>query len=143
MSSEKIDILLDFDGTCVTHQFPGIGKDIGAIPVLKQLVKNGHRLILFTMRSSMKDVLSPFSGNIEDGGLSEALEWFKSNGIELYGVQSNPTQHEWTSSPKAFGHLIIDDIALGVPLTYKHYLSDKPFVDWIKVEKLLIGRGLI
>ena len=44
-------IAIDFDGTCVTHEYPNIGKDIGAIPVLKQLVKDGHKLILYTMRS--------------------------------------------------------------------------------------------
>lgn len=26
---------IDFDDTCVTHEYPNIGKDIGAIPVLK------------------------------------------------------------------------------------------------------------
>lgn len=31
---------LDFDGTCVTHEFPKIGKDIGAIPVLKKNSKS-------------------------------------------------------------------------------------------------------
>ena len=35
-------IAIDFDGTCVTHDFPGIGKDIGAIPILKKLIKNGN-----------------------------------------------------------------------------------------------------
>ena len=43
-----MDIVIDFDGTCVTHEFPLVGKDIGAIPVLKKLVENGHNLILFT-----------------------------------------------------------------------------------------------
>jgi len=46
---------IDFDGTCVTHKFPKIGKEIGAVPVLKKLVEQGHRLILFTMRSDMSD----------------------------------------------------------------------------------------
>lgn len=32
-------IAVDFDGTCVTHEFPKIGKDIGAIPVLRELVE--------------------------------------------------------------------------------------------------------
>jgi hypothetical protein len=31
-------IAVDFDGTCVTHDFPHVGKDIGAVPVLKELV---------------------------------------------------------------------------------------------------------
>lgn len=46
-----MDILIDFDGTCVTHEFPLVGKDIGAAQVLRDLVSNGHRLILFTMRA--------------------------------------------------------------------------------------------
>ena len=25
-----MDILIDFDGTCVTHEFPKVGKNIGA-----------------------------------------------------------------------------------------------------------------
>lgn len=44
-------IAVDFDGTCVTHEFPEVGKDIGAVPVLKELVKKGHKIILYTMRS--------------------------------------------------------------------------------------------
>jgi hypothetical protein len=27
-------IVIDFDGTCVAHEFPKVGKDIGAVPVL-------------------------------------------------------------------------------------------------------------
>lgn len=30
-------IAVDFDGTCVTHEFPKVGKDIGAAPILKNL----------------------------------------------------------------------------------------------------------
>ena len=43
-------IAVDFDGTCVTHEYPKVGKDIGAAPVLKKLIKEGHQLILHTMR---------------------------------------------------------------------------------------------
>lgn len=32
---------IDFDGTVVTHDFPKIGKDIGAVPVLRN-----HPLLL-------------------------------------------------------------------------------------------------
>lgn len=35
-----MDICIDFDGTCVSHEFLRIGKDIGAIPILKQLVND-------------------------------------------------------------------------------------------------------
>lgn len=53
-----MDICIDFDGTCVMHEFPEVGQDIGAVPVLKKLVEAGHNLILFTMRS---DVVQPKS----------------------------------------------------------------------------------
>ena len=51
MKKGKLIINVDFDGTCVTHDFPQIGKEIGAAEVLKKLTYNGHNLILFTMRS--------------------------------------------------------------------------------------------
>lgn len=44
-------IAVDFDGTCVAHEFPKVGKDIGAAPILKKLVEKGHKIILYTMRS--------------------------------------------------------------------------------------------
>jgi len=43
-------LAIDFDGTCVTHDFPRIGSEIGAPPVLRALVSSGHKLVLFTMR---------------------------------------------------------------------------------------------
>ena len=58
-----MDICIDFDGTCVKHEFPEIGEDIGAAPVLKELIANGHRLILFTMRSISKIVFNKPSIN--------------------------------------------------------------------------------
>src|SRR5574344_204870 len=110
-------IAIDFDGTCVTHDFPRIGKDIGAVPVLKALVRNGHKLILYTMRS---DIDNPSSSdpNIHTVGgkyLTEALAWFENNGIELWGVNENPEQKSWTSSPKPFANMYIDDSSFGCP----------------------------
>lgn len=43
-------IAVDFDGTVVTHAYPEIGDDAGAVAVLKELTDNGCRLILYTMR---------------------------------------------------------------------------------------------
>lgn len=126
-----MDILIDFDGTCVAHLYPGIGQDIGAVPTLRELVRKGHRLILFTMRSE------------RDGGLNAAIRWFTKNKIQLFGIQENPGQQKWTDSPKAYGHLIIDDTALGIPLLFDETISDRPYVDWIKVCEMLIKKGLI
>ena len=140
-------IAVDFDGTCVTHDFPRIGKDIGAIPVLKDLVRNGHQIILFTMRSNKE------SGDVpeEDGYISpnfgprldEAVQWFENNGIPLYGINENPSQKDWTDSPKPYAHLYIDDAALGIPLGYNLLISERPFVDWVGVRRLLRSKRLI
>lgn len=108
-----VEILIDFDGTVVTHEFPNVGKDIGAVPVLKKLVANGHKLILFTMRSERPFI--NFNGSVRYV-LDEAVEWFEKNDIPLYGINTNPDQKNWTSSPKAFGELMIDDTALGCPI---------------------------
>lgn len=136
---------IDFDGTCVTHEFPKIGKDIAAVPILKKLIEKGHQLILFTMRSDKKEVLTDHYEihSVADHYLTHAVNWFKDNGIPLYGIQKNPTQHTWTDSPKAYCQLYIDDAALGCPLKYDMNVSDRPFVDWNKVEALLYDMGII
>lgn len=130
-------IAVDFDGTCVTHEFPKIGHDIGAIPVLKELAEMGHQLILFTMRSdSYKPAKDPTDRMRYETYLTDAVNWFKENDIPLYGVQSNPSQKEWTTSPKCYAQIYIDDAALGCPLV--HGLHERPFVDWVKVREMLI-----
>jgi hypothetical protein len=137
----EITINIDFDGTCVTHDYPKVGHDIGAVKVLKKLTDNGHKLILFTMRSD-----APFpevDGKITTSGLGDAINWFLDNDIPLYGVQKNPTQHGWTSSPKSYAKLMIDDSALGCPLKVDPKVSTRPFVDWLSVEKMLIQMQLI
>jgi hydroxymethylpyrimidine pyrophosphatase-like HAD family hydrolase len=122
-----MEIAVDFDGTCVTHEYPKIGKDIGAVPVLKQLVEKGHHLILYTMRSGKE--------------LDQAVNWFSENGIKLYAKQYNPTQKNWTSSNKCYAQLYIDDAALGCPLIYVQ--SERPFVDWVEVSEQLKNRGIL
>ncbi len=120
-------IAIDFDGTCVVHKYPEIGEDIGAIPVLKDLIAEAHRLVLFTMR----------------GGtcLVKAVQWFTDNDIDLYGVNVNPTQSVWTDSPKAYAELYIDDAALGMPMVRPP--GERPYVDWIEVRKLLTNSGVL
>lgn len=123
-----MDIVIDFDGTVVTHNYPQVGKDIGAKDVLHKLLKKRHNLILFTMRSGRE--------------LHEALEWFKLNEIDLYGVQYNPTQAQWTCSNKCHGQLYIDDAALGCPLTYPKDGS-RPYANWKEIEKLLKKHNIL
>ena len=122
-------IAVDFDGTCVTHEYPNIGKDIGAVPVLKRLVEAGHKLILNTMRCGKE--------------LQDAVNWFKENDIPLHGVNEDPGQKEWTQSPKVFANMYIDDAALGCPLIVpvSPYPNDKvigrPYVDWKYINEFL------
>jgi hypothetical protein len=117
-------IAVDFDGTCVTHEYPKVGRFIGAQPVLHKLVERGDKLILWTMR--------------DDEELQDAIDWFNTNGIALYGVQTNPSQSDWTSSPKAYANLYIDDAALGAPLV-KGMLGERDYIDWEQVEKILFS----
>jgi hydroxymethylpyrimidine pyrophosphatase-like HAD family hydrolase len=122
-------IAIDFDGTCVTHDYPRIGKDIHAVNVLKRLVANGHKLILNTMRSGKE--------------LDDAVNWFNEHNIELFGVNENPTQKSWTESPKVYAHMYIDDAAFGCPLLNVPELSDRPFVNWPWIELKLTQMEII
>ncbi len=136
---------IDFDGTCVTHDYPNVGKDIGAVPILKKLVEQGHQLILFTMRSDKPETVNSHFEFVakEELYLTDAVNWFKQNDIPLYGIQTNPTQFTWTTSPKAYCHLYIDDAGLGCPLTFNQYISSRPFVNWTEVEKMLKDMSVI
>ena len=147
-------IAIDFDGTCVSHEFPKVGKDIGAVPVLRKLVERGHKLILHTMRGDgqsfyggelckMEDVknkVNPVAMSV----LDDAVQWFCNNNIPLYGINNNPQQKHWTDSKKVFAHMYIDDSALGIPLKYDEDGSvSRPYVDWVRVEQLLKEKGVI
>lgn len=120
-------IAVDFDGTCVTHEYPRIGRNIGAEHVLKELVKNGARLILWTMRSGQE--------------LTDAVNWFGKHNILLWGINSNPEQKTWTKSPKAYAQLYIDDAALGAPLC-KGLEGERPYINWEVVKKLILPSSL-
>jgi hypothetical protein len=137
-SRKLLTIAIDFDGTCVTHEFPKIGKEIGADIVLKKLTAEGHRLILWTMRSDIENPISndpeilPIGGNY----LSEAVQWFKDRDIDLFGINNNPEQKSWTTSPKAYADLYIDDAACCCPVKFDANLSHRAFVDWKKLDEL-------
>jgi len=114
---------IDFDGTCVDHQYPYIGDDVpGAVSALSLIASKGNKLILNTMRS--------------DRALQLALNWFGHHGIPLWGINENPDQGTWTNSPKVYAHYYIDDAAVGCPLIHPAGF-ERACVDWEKIEKLL------
>jgi len=120
----KMYICVDFDGTLVDHRFPEIGKPVpDAIKWLKRIQSAGGKIILYTMRSD---------GTLMGTLLTDAVNYLKSEGIELFGVNRNPTQDSWTSSPKAYGEIYIDDAAFGCPLIKPKGFA-RPCVDWKKV----------
>lgn len=119
---------VDFDGTCVTHEYPRVGTDIGAAKVLRTLVDNGHKIILFTMRDSVPKANGQ---NV----LQEAVDWFNHNNIPLFGVNENPEQ-SWSMSRKVYAHRYIDDAAVGVPLRNGH-------VDWEVMLHYFVSMGTI
>ena len=122
-------IAVDFDGTCVEHNYPAIGMDVeGAVEVLRTLNKHGHRIILNTMRSGQR--------------LETAVRWFRDRKIELWAVNRNPEQECWTSSPKVYADIYIDDSALGCPLIFLEGVR-RPVVNWSKVRQLLESDGII
>jgi hypothetical protein len=124
-------ICVDFDGTIVDHRFPDIGAPVpGAIDWLKQFQKAGALIILFTMRSDGRKY-----GNV----LSAAVDYVEKNGVKLFGINENPDQEEWTSSPKAYGHLYIDDSAVGCPLIYPEGFF-RPCVDWESVGNMVFEK---
>ena len=109
-------ICIDFDGTIVDHRFPDIGEPVpGAIEWMKEWQQEGARLILFTMRSGK--------------GLDEAVRWLVWHEITLHGINHNPDQDSWSTSPKAYGHLYIDDAAFGCPLSTVQGFA-RPSVNW-------------
>jgi len=125
---EKLIVCVDFDGTIVDHAYPLIGEPVpGAIPWLKKLQNHGAKIILWTMRSD-----HPKVGNV----LSQAVEYLNGNGIDLYAINSNPSQSSWTNSPKAFAHIYIDDAAIGCPLIELPAFKRR-CVDWTLVGEML------
>lgn len=137
-------IAVDFDGTCVTHEFPKVGRDVGAAPVLRALVMAGHRLVLWTMRSDGREALNARNGQpLENPNpLSDAIKWFTERDIPLWEVNKNPEQATWTESPKAYANLYIDDAALGAPLL-EGLKGERPFIDWNLVRVMLEGAGYL
>ncbi|MBP3547333.1 MAG: hypothetical protein J6J64_01470 [Alistipes sp.] len=122
-NAHSMIIAVDFDGTCVEHDYPAVGMDVdGAVDVLRALNRKGHRLILFTMRSGAK--------------LEAAVKWFRDRKIELWDVNHNPEQREWTESPKVHADIYIDDSSLGCPVMFIDGVR-RPVVNWSKIRALL------
>lgn len=96
-------IAVDFDGTIVDHKYPHIGQEkTGAFDALRKLSRDGHKLILWTVR--------------EGKLLEEAVAFCQSNGVEFYAVNSDQPGDNLANvaqSRKVRADLFIDDSNLG------------------------------
>ena len=91
-------IAVDFDGTIVAHEYPKIGTEIPfAIETLKMLIKDHHRLILWSVRE----------GHL----LQEAVDWCKERGVEFWAEESLENNNHFSRKLKA--DYFIDDRNIG------------------------------
>ncbi len=121
-------IAIDFDGTIVSHSYPAIGEPNPlALETIKDIIINGHQIILWTMRS--------------DNTLNDAVKYLMDNGVILFGVNQNPEQN-WSTSPKAYAQIYIDDAALGCPLIWD-IETKRMKVNWIDIRKKLKALSII
>jgi hypothetical protein len=128
-------IAVDFDGTIVEHAFPSIGPEVpGAISCLRRLIDAGHHLILYTMRSSSQEY---------GDTLASAVAWCRERKIEFWAVNENLSQCNWSTSPKVYAQIYIDDSAIGCPLLESAGLGRRPYADWDKIEGILVEKGYL
>lgn len=99
-------IAVDFDGTIVEHAYPAIGKERPfATATLRQLLKDGHQLILWSVR--------------EGKLLEEAVKWCEERGVKFYAVNQDLGEDDLNMqdkrhySRKLKVQLFIDDRNLG------------------------------
>ena len=122
-------IAVDFDGPIVEHRYPEIGREIPfATDTLKMLIKEGHRLILWSVR--------------EGKLLDEAVEWCRERGVEFYSVNKDypeETIEDKNYSRKLKVGMFIDDRNVGgLPdwgIIYKMVSEKKSYRD-ILLEEL-------
>lgn len=130
-------ICVDMDGTIVDHRFPDIGVEApGAFYWMKQWQQAGAKLILWTMRSDGR------TGDGKENGpvLTDAVEFCRARGVEFYAVNENPTQKSWTTSPKAYAEIFVDDAAIGCPLRPSPRAGGRPVVDWSVVGPAVMAK---
>lgn len=137
-------IAVDFDGTCCVHNYPEIGEENPyAIQTMKSLIENGHKIFLWTMRGHAKDIIDDAGDesiqtvDTQRDTLQEALDWLKERGIYIKG---NISPAQFSTSPKQYAAIYIDDAALGCPLTK---FKGHTVVDWLKIATMFADANII
>jgi hypothetical protein len=102
---------------------------VGTVPVVPDAVR-------FNVTVSVVGVSNSAALSAASKAANAVRIALKNNDIALYAAQRNPTQDQWTESPKAYAQIYIDDAALGCPLINDH-------VDWIKVREWLVQKSIL
>ena len=116
--TKRLIIAVDFDGTIVEDNYPGIGKAlIFAFDTLKMLQKDGHQLILWTYRHGKE--------------LDDAVEFCLNNGIEFYAVNKSFPEEQLNENTrrKLNADVFIDDRNVG------------GFLGWGEIYQILSSDG--
>ena len=158
-------IAVDFDNTVCLDEWPEVGSLFeDAIKVLKELVNNGHYLILYTQRSKKYPICCPelqqfikdyperefisdlgFSHNEADI-LTDACKVFVDNNIKLWDINRNWGWEQTTGddSRKLFADYFIDDHNVGMQykiIVNKNGESCKA-CDWDFIDDWFVKEGL-
>ena len=79
-------IAVDFDGTIVEHRYPEIGEERPfALDTLKMLIKDRHKLILWTVREGQL--------------LDDAVNWCRERGVEFYAINRDYPEETFENNP--------------------------------------------
>lgn len=156
LNGKKV-ICIDFDNSVCLDEWPYIGPVIeDSIKVLKELQNNGHKLILFTQRSTNYPTTceSLYNYSIEKHGmdmgtvdiLTPAIEVFTNHGISLYAINENCLWENYTedNSRKVYADYFIDDHSVGM----KYVIIENKFgekckvCDWKYIDEWFVQEGL-
>lgn len=138
-------IYLDFDGTCVEHVSPDIGRcNFGCIEVIAKLQRSGHVVVLNTMRCEFGD-----------DSLEKALAWFdqawmfviekRDPDFELNPILPTTSKIQppaWDLDQYVKDQVIfIDDQSRGVPLK-PAVMVPGLMVDWAELDRQFEKAGV-
>lgn len=146
-------IYLDFDGTCVEHDYPNMGRcNFGCIEVIKKLQDANHEIILNTYRADLGEEalkqaqkwLNKHYWMFVDRSLRDSFELKPITQFTPNKIQPPPwkiwNQNELNVSNDS---IYIDDIATGIPLKPTVMVPNSLMVDWEQVEQDLINAKII
>ena len=131
-------IAVDMDSTMTKDEWPEIGANVPwAFEVVRELIKNGHKIILLTQREH-----EAVEGC--DDVLEAALKRLKEEKIEVYSINSFPERDNlYYPSRKVYADVYVDDHNIGIKLC--PYTNKKgeysPYVDCAELDKWFVRKG--